>query len=113
MTSVLRCSGQCCAAWCPLEYCSGCILNCRCHVWLPPPLHAVLFAPPCAAQVDYEMVNVLDEVHNPGLRDAIKSYSQWPTIPQLFVNGEFIGGTDIMEQMAGSGELAQVLSKAR
>ena len=48
-------------------------------------------------------------MYNPGLRDAIKSYSQWPTIPQLYVKGEFIGGADIAEQMMGSGELQGVL----
>ena len=52
---------------------------------------------------EYEVVNVLDEVYNPGLRDAIKNYSQWPTIPQIFVGGEFIGGADIVEQLHTSG----------
>jgi glutaredoxin-related protein len=55
---------------------------------------------------------VLDEVHNPGLRDTIKSYSQWPTIPQLYIGGEFVGGADIVEQMVNSGEFAEVLSAA-
>jgi Grx4 family monothiol glutaredoxin len=59
---------------------------------------------------EFEVVNVLDEIYNPGVRDAIKSYTQWPTIPQVFVNGEFIGGSDILEQMHGSGELKQMLS---
>jgi len=54
---------------------------------------------------EFEVVNVLDDVYNPGLRDAIKTYSQWPTIPQVFVEGEFIGGADIVEQMHASGEL--------
>lgn len=40
---------------------------------------------------------------NPGLREAIKSYSQWPTIPQLYIEGEFVGGADIVEQMVGGG----------
>lgn len=52
---------------------------------------------------------MLDEFHNPGLRDAIKAYSQWPTIPQLYVAGEFLGGADIVEQMAGTGELQLTL----
>lgn len=43
------------------------------------------------ASGDYEVVNVLDEVYNPGLREAIKSFSQWPTIPQLYVDGDFVG----------------------
>lgn len=60
-------------------------------------------------KADYEVVNVLDEFHNPGLREAIKAYSQWPTIPQLYVGGEFVGGADIVEQMAGTGELQLML----
>ncbi len=59
-----------------------------------------------------QVVDVLDEFHNPGLREAIKAYSQWPTIPQLYVDGSFVGGADIVEQMAGSGELATTLRKA-
>ncbi|KAL3700523.1 hypothetical protein R1sor_018545 [Riccia sorocarpa] len=62
--------------------------------------------------VDYEVVNVLDEHHNPGLREAIKQYSQWPTIPQIFVKGEFIGGADILDQLAQSGELKTVFQKS-
>lgn len=62
-------------------------------------------------KADYEVVNVLDEVYNPGLRDAIKEYSAWPTIPQLYVDGEFVGGCDIAEEMLGNGELAKMLRK--
>ena len=58
---------------------------------------------------EYEVVNVLDEIYNPGVRDAIKEYTQWPTIPQVFVDGEFIGGSDILEQMHSSGELKEML----
>ena len=54
---------------------------------------------------DYEVVNVLDDTYNPGLRDAIKNFSQWPTIPQLYIKGEFIGGADIVEQLSSKGEL--------
>jgi glutaredoxin-related protein len=61
---------------------------------------------------EFEVVNVLDEIYNPGLREAIKSYSQWPTIPQLYVGGEFVGGADIVEQMHGSGELKAVVKGA-
>eukprot|EP00879_Flechtneria_rotunda_P008671 GHRR01009084.1.p1 GENE.GHRR01009084.1~~GHRR01009084.1.p1 ORF type:complete len:268 (+),score=84.85 GHRR01009084.1:304-1107(+) len=61
-------------------------------------------------KTDYEVVNVLDDFYNPGLREAIKQYSQWPTIPQLYINGEFIGGSDIVEQMQASRELQQVLA---
>lgn len=52
-------------------------------------------------------VNVLaDET----VRQGIKDYSNWPTVPQLYVNGEFIGGADIMREMYESGELQQLLS---
>ena len=51
-------------------------------------------------------VNVLDDQE---IRQGIKDYSQWPTIPQLYVKGEFIGGSDIMMEMYQSGELQQVL----
>ncbi|KAG0613350.1 hypothetical protein M758_6G096500 [Ceratodon purpureus] len=54
---------------------------------------------------DYEVLNVLDEDHNPGLREAIKKYSQWPTIPQLYVKGEFVGGADVLDEMVLSGEI--------
>lgn len=60
-------------------------------------------------QTEYQVVNVLDEQYNPGLRDAIKEFSEWPTIPQLYVNGEFVGGGDIVQQMSTDGELAKVL----
>jgi monothiol glutaredoxin len=51
-------------------------------------------------------VNVLDD---PEIRQGIKEYSNWPTIPQLYVKGEFIGGSDIMMEMYESGELQQVI----
>ena len=51
-------------------------------------------------------------MYNPGLREGIKEYSAWPTIPQLYVKGEFVGGSDIVQEMAGSGELAKTLSSA-
>jgi monothiol glutaredoxin len=44
-----------------------------------------------------------------GIREGIKSYSNWPTIPQLYVKGEFIGGCDIVREMAEAGELQQLL----
>jgi monothiol glutaredoxin len=50
----------------------------------------------------YETINVLTD---PALRDAIKEYSQWPTIPQLYIDGEFIGGCDIVKALHASGEL--------
>jgi monothiol glutaredoxin len=53
-------------------------------------------------------VNVLAD---PSVRQGIKDYSNWPTIPQLYVNGEFVGGADIMREMYESGELQQLLQK--
>ena len=52
-------------------------------------------------------VNVLDD---PEIRAGIKDYSNWPTIPQLYVKGEFVGGSDIMMEMYESGELQKVIS---
>jgi monothiol glutaredoxin len=52
-------------------------------------------------------VNVLEDEE---IRQGIKSYANWPTIPQLYVNGEFVGGSDIMTEMYQSGELKQLLS---
>ena len=52
-------------------------------------------------------VNVLDDQE---IRQSIKDYSNWPTIPQLYVKGEFIGGSDIMMEMYESGELQQVIA---
>jgi len=51
-------------------------------------------------------VNVLEE---PEIRQGIKQYANWPTIPQLYVNGEFVGGSDIMREMYQSGELQKLL----
>lgn len=53
--------------------------------------------------------NVLED---PELREAIKEFSNWPTIPQLYVNKEFIGGCDVLTSMASSGELAELLEEA-
>ncbi|HEX6018823.1 MAG TPA: Grx4 family monothiol glutaredoxin [Burkholderiaceae bacterium] len=52
-------------------------------------------------------VNVLDDE---AIRQGIKQYANWPTIPQLYVNGEFVGGSDIMTEMYQSGELQQLLT---
>ncbi|KAI7742105.1 hypothetical protein M8C21_023417 [Ambrosia artemisiifolia] len=56
--------------------------------------------------VDYESIDVLDEEHNSGLRETLKKYSNWPTFPQVFVNGELVGGCDILTSMHEKGELA-------
>jgi monothiol glutaredoxin len=53
-------------------------------------------------------VNVLE---SPDIRQGIKEYANWPTIPQLYVNGEFVGGSDIMTEMYQSGELKKLLEK--
>uniref|UniRef100_A0A7N0ZV21 Glutaredoxin domain-containing protein n=1 Tax=Kalanchoe fedtschenkoi TaxID=63787 RepID=A0A7N0ZV21_KALFE len=59
--------------------------------------------------IQYESVNVLDEEYNPGLREALKSYSNWPTFPQIFFNGELVGGCDILTSMHEKGELSELL----
>ncbi len=56
---------------------------------------------------DLKTVNVLED---DGIRQGIKDFANWPTIPQLYVNGEFVGGSDIMMEMYQAGELQQVLS---
>ena len=60
-------------------------------------------------KVDFETVNVLAD---PGIRGGIKEYSDWPTIPQLYVGGEFVGGCDIVTDMHNSGELEKLFGKA-
>jgi monothiol glutaredoxin len=57
--------------------------------------------------VQYETVDVLQD---PEIRNGIKEYSDWPTIPQLYVKGEFVGGSDIMMEMYESGELQQLVA---
>lgn len=56
---------------------------------------------------ELKTVNVLEDE---GIRQGIKEYANWPTIPQLYVNGEFVGGSDIMMEMYQSGELQQVIT---
>lgn len=57
--------------------------------------------------VEYQAVNVLE---NQDVREGIKTYSNWPTIPQLYVKGEFVGGADIVKEMFEAGELKQFMS---
>ena len=59
---------------------------------------------------DLFTVNVLE---NPEIRQGIKTFANWPTIPQLYVGGEFVGGSDIMREMYESGELQKVLEGAK
>ena len=54
----------------------------------------------------------VDILAEPEKRQAIKEYSDWPTIPQIYVNGEFLGGSDILMEMAQSGELEQLVEDA-
>jgi monothiol glutaredoxin len=56
---------------------------------------------------DFHTVNVLADAE---IRQGIKDYANWPTIPQLYVNGEFVGGSDIMREMYQSGELQKLLA---
>ena len=58
--------------------------------------------------VQYQSANVLED---PALRDGIKQFSNWPTVPQLYVGGEFIGGCDIVTEMFQSGELESLLKE--
>ncbi len=59
---------------------------------------------------EFKDVNVLDDDR---LREGIKAYSNWPTITQLYVNGELVGGCDIVREMYEAGELQDMLAKAR
>ncbi len=59
---------------------------------------------------EYQTVDVLSE---PQIREGIKEFSSWPTIPQLYVKGEFVGGCDIIQEMVGSGELYETLGLER
>ncbi|MCB9639312.1 MAG: Grx4 family monothiol glutaredoxin [Myxococcales bacterium] len=56
-----------------------------------------------------EEIFAVDVLSDPEIRQGIKEFSNWPTIPQLYVNGEFIGGCDIMTEMYESGELVELL----
>jgi monothiol glutaredoxin len=59
--------------------------------------------------VPYETVDVLQDME---IRQGIKGYSEWPTIPQLYIKGEFVGGSDIMMEMYEAGELHQLVADA-
>ncbi|KAJ3684054.1 hypothetical protein LUZ61_013218 [Rhynchospora tenuis] len=61
--------------------------------------------------VDFVSVDVLDEEHNFGLREKLKTYSNWPTFPQVFAGGELVGGCDIISDLAEKGELKAILQK--
>jgi monothiol glutaredoxin len=59
-------------------------------------------------EVEFDSVDVLQDQ---GVRQGIKEFSDWPTIPQLYVHGEFVGGSDIMMEMYESGELAELFKR--
>ncbi|SFN83585.1 Grx4 family monothiol glutaredoxin [Nitrosospira briensis] len=69
--------------------------------------HAVKVLNACGVD-DIFAVDVLSE---PEIRQGIKEYSNWPTIPQLYINGEFVGGSDIVSELYQSGELQKLLKK--
>jgi monothiol glutaredoxin len=69
---------------------------------------AVSILKACGAQ-QFASVNVLE---NDEIRQGIKEFSNWPTIPQLYINGTFVGGSDIMAEMHESGELKEIIEKA-
>ena len=58
--------------------------------------------------VNFSSINVLDDNE---IREGIKEYSDWPTIPQIYINNEFIGGCDILREMAENGEIIDLLKK--
>lgn len=58
---------------------------------------------------EFKTVNILEDQEK---RDGIKAYSDWPTIPQLYIAGEFVGGSDIMRDLHAKGELAELVTKA-
>ena len=58
--------------------------------------------------VDFKDINVLEDM---SVREGVKAYSNWPTIPQLYVKGEFVGGCDIIREMFQQGELTQLLDE--
>ena len=62
----------------------------------------------CGVQ-DFAAVDVLAD---PEIREGIKSYANWPTIPQLYINGEFVGGSDIVREMYQQGELQKLINSA-
>ena len=63
-----------------------------------------------ACGVDAKSIATVNVLEDQEIRQGIKDYSQWPTIPQLYIKGEFVGGSDIMMEMYESGELKQMLA---
>ena len=63
-----------------------------------------------ACGVDTKTLKTINVLEDDGIRQGIKDYSQWPTIPQLYLKGEFVGGSDIMMEMYESGELQSLIN---
>ena len=63
-----------------------------------------------ASGVDAKAIKTVNVLEDEGIRQGIKEFSNWPTIPQLYLRGEFIGGSDILMEMYESGELQQLVS---
>ena len=63
-----------------------------------------------ACGVDTKALKTINVLEDDGIRQGIKDYSQWPTIPQLYLKGEFVGGSDIMMEMYESGELQSLIN---
>lgn len=63
-----------------------------------------------ACGVDTKTLKTVNVLEDPAIRQGIKEYSNWPTIPQLYIKGEFIGGSDIMMEMYESGELTEAIN---
>jgi monothiol glutaredoxin len=61
------------------------------------------------ALMPYGEVHAVDVLADPEVRDAIKEYSSWPTIPQVYIHGKFVGGSDIIRDLASRGELEQLI----
>ena len=59
-------------------------------------------------QKPFKTINILDDE---SIRQGMKEYSNWPTFPQLYINGEFVGGCDILTEMHGNGELKEIIGK--
>ena len=63
-----------------------------------------------ASGLDLKKLKTINVLEEPEIRQGIKEYSNWPTIPQLYIKGEFVGGSDIMMEMFESGELTQLIA---
>lgn len=66
----------------------------------------------CLTNAGAKDLKGIDVLSDPELRQGIKEFSQWPTIPQIYINGEFIGGCDIVTEMFQNGELKEMIARA-